>query len=152
MTTDDYKQIGFDFIFCPNSSCDKSKDCFRHVAYKRLMTAGDKSVYMTVNSNVVTGADICEYFSPNTKEIYALGIRKIFDNVLNKDVKHIKSDLKEHLGTSTFYKINSNKRLITQEEQNEIKNIISRYGYDRESIEFDSYEEHYSSIVLLYRT
>ena len=47
--------------------------------------------------------------------------------------------------------LNEKERVLTESEQKEIRDIFTDMGYDGSSIEFDSYEEQYPTLMRTYK-
>lgn len=146
MTKDEYLEFDNLFEHCPANNCNKAVNCLRNKAYNIVNNTSKKS-YVILNFGNTLPTDGCTYYVADIKERYALGASRLFDNILAKDLKKIKTNLANSLGKSTYDKIMSKRRLITANEQNLIKNILTSYGYCGDEIEFDEYKEIYPNAV-----
>ena len=102
---------------------------------------GGREQYMMVNTNVIADKQPCPFFDPNSKERFAWGISRIYDNVRVADLSEIRQNLIYTFGRTAYYRIKRKERVLTESEQKEIREIFTDMGYDGSTIEFDSYEE-----------
>ena len=150
MTQEEYNQLYTDFAHCAGTHCEKAGKCLRHTAYKML--AGNRNeTYRIVNPAVITGAQPCPLFDPDHKERYAWGISRIFDNVRVADLDSIRRNLIYTFGRTAYYRIKREERVLTESEQQEIREVFTDMGYDGSKIEFDRYEEQYPTVMRTYK-
>ncbi len=88
---------------------------------------------------------------PNSKERFAWGISRIYDNVRVADLSDIRQNLIYTFGRTAYYRIKRKERVLTESEQKEIRDIFTDMGYDGSAIEFDSYEEQYPTLMRTYK-
>ncbi|WP_455095542.1 DUF6078 family protein [Prevotella koreensis] len=106
---------------------------------------------MMLNSKVVTGAQPCPFFEPDSKERFAWGISRIYDNVRAADLRGAKWKVMSCFGADVYYKVKQQRRAITEEEQEMVRLSFTEMGYDGYAIEFDRYEEQYPALMRLVR-
>ena len=104
-----------------------------------------------VNPAMIKGAKPCPFFDPNSKERFAWGISRIYDNVRVADLSDIRQNLIYTFGRTAYYRIKRKERVLTESEQKEIRDIFTDMGYDGSAIEFDSYEEQYPTLMHTYK-
>ena len=150
MTQEEYNQLDTDFAHCAGTHCEKAGKCLRHTAYKMLAVNGNET-YTMVNSAVIKGAQPCPFFESDRKERFAWGISRIYDNVRVADLSDIRQNLIYTFGRTAYYRIKRKERVLTESEQKEIRDIFTDMGYDGSSIEFDSYEEQYPTLMRTYK-
>ena len=92
MTIEQYNQLPYDYAHCADTHCEKASQCLRHTAYTMLETGG-REQYMMVNTNVIADKKPCPFFDPNSKERFAWGISRIYDNVRVADLSDIRQNL-----------------------------------------------------------
>ena len=109
------------------------------------------AIYMMVNSKVIADKQPCPFFDPNSKERFAWGISRIYDNVRMADLSDIRQNLIYTFGRTAYYRIKRKERVLTESEQKEIRDIFTDMGYDGSAIEFDSYEEQYPTLMRTYK-
>lgn len=148
MTLEEYNRLDADFAHCTGKHCDKANECLHHTAHKMLASNTQES-YTVANPAVITGAQPCPLFMPDRKERYAWGISHIYDNVRVADLRHAKYEVMACLGSSSYYRVKQQRRTITEEEQQNIRQAFTNMGYDGQAIEFDRYEEHYPALMRL---
>ena len=146
MTQEEYNQLDSDFAHCAGTHCKKTDKCLRHTAYK-MLAKNTRENYTVVNPAVITGRQPCSLFIPDRKERYAWGISRIYDNVRAADLCGIKLSVMSYLGSSSYYRVKEQRRAITEEEQQDIRQAFTDMGYDGQAIEFDRYEEHYPALM-----
>ena len=87
MTLEEYNQLPYDYAHCAGTHCEKASQCLRRTANTMLETGG-REQYMKVNSNVIADTQPCPFFDPNSKERFAWGISRIYDNVRVADLDY----------------------------------------------------------------
>ena len=106
---------------------------------------------MMVNSKVIAGKKPCPFFDPNSKERFAWGISRIYDNVRASDLRGVKLNVMSCFGSEVYYKVKQQRRAITEEEQEMVRLSFTEMGYDGNAIEFDRYEEQYPALMRMAR-
>ncbi|GAB6959266.1 hypothetical protein JCM15754A_06010 [Prevotella aurantiaca JCM 15754] len=150
MTQEEYNQLDFDFAHCAGTHCEKAGQCLRHTAYT-MLESGGRERYMMLNSKVINGAQPCSFFEPDRKERFAWGISRIYDNVRVPDLDDIRHNLIYTFGRTAYYRIKRKERVLTESEQQEIREVFKEMGYDGSAIEFDCYEEQYPTLMRTYK-
>ena len=150
MTLEEYNQLSYDYEHCSNTHCEKAGQCLHHTAYT-MLESGERERYMMLNSKVINGAQPCSFFEPDRKERFAWGISRIYDNVRVADLSDIRQNLIYTFGRTAYYRIKRKERVLTESEQKEIRDIFTDMGYDGSTIEFDSYEEQYPTLMHTYK-
>ncbi len=150
MTLEQYNQLPYDYAHCAGTHCEKASQCLRHTAYKMLETGG-REQYMMVNTNVIADTQPCPLFDPNSKERFAWGISRIYDNVRASDLRGVKLNVMSCFGSEVYYKVKQQRRAITEEEQEMVRLSFAEMGYDGNAIEFDRYEEQYPALMRMAR-
>ncbi len=150
MTLEEYNQLNYDYPHCAGTHCKKADQCLHHTAHT-MLGANTQKQYMAVNEKVITGAQPCPLYEPDHKERFAWGISRIYDSVRVADLARIRRILISTLGQNVYYRIKQEKRIITESEQEAIRDVFTGMGYDGSAIEFDRYEEHYPVLVRIYK-
>ena len=150
MTIEQYNQLPYDYAHCAGTHCEKASQCLRHTAYTMLETGG-REQYMMVNTNVIVDKQPCPFFDPNSKERFAWGISRIYDNVRASDLRGVKLNVMSCFGSEVYYKVKQQRRAITEEEQEMVRLSFTEMGYDGNAIEFDRYEEQYPALMRMAR-
>ena len=148
MKQEEYNLLDTDFAHCSGEHCERANECLRHTAHQ-MLAKNTRESYTVVNPNVITGNRSCPLFMPDRRERYAWGISRIFDNVRAADLRGIKLSVMSCLGSSSYYRVKQQRRAITEEEQQDIRQAFTDMGYDGQAIEFDRYEEHYPALMRL---
>ena len=65
------------------------------------------------------------------------------------DLRSVKLRVMHSLGSAIYYKIKEQRRAITGEEQQNIRQIFTDMGYDGNTIVFNRYEEQYPTLMRL---
>lgn len=150
MTQEEYNQLDTDFAHCAGTHCEKTDKCLHHTAHKML--AGNRNeTYTVVNPAAIKGAQPCPFFEPDSKERFAWGISRIYDNVRVADLRCARHEVMAYFGSEVYYKVKQQRRAITEEEQEMVRLSFTEMGYDGSAIEFDRYEEQYSALMRLAR-
>lgn len=150
MTQEEYNQLDYDYTHCAGTHCKKANQCMHHIAYTMLETS-TRERYMMLNSKVIMGAQSCPFFELARKERFAWGISHIYDNVKASDLRGIRLSVMSCFGSEVYYKVKQQRRAITEEEQQDIREAFTEMGYDGNAIEFDRYEEQYPALMQLAR-
>ena len=150
MTQEEYNQLDTDFAHCAGTHCEKAGECLRHTAYKVLAGNGNET-YRVVNPAMIKDTQPCPFFESDSKERFAWGISRIYDNVRVADLSDIRQNLIYTFGRTAYYRIKRKERVLTESEQKEIRDIFTDMGYDGSAIEFDSYEEQYPTLMRTYK-
>lgn len=150
MTLEEYNRLDRDFAHCSGANCERAGECLHHTAYKMLDKNTYKS-YTATNPAVITGEQPCPLFIPDQRETYAWGISTIYDNVRTSELRHAKLEVMSCFGAATYYKVKQQRRAITKEEQQAIRQAFTDMGYNGSAIEFDRYEQCYPALMRLKR-
>lgn len=116
-----------------------------------MLAANKHETYSVVNPALITGTQPCPLFELDRKERFAWGISRIYDNVRVADMRFIRDEIMYTLGKTVYYRIKQQRRVITEDEQETIRNIFTEMGYDGNAIQFDRYEEKYPVLMRLYK-
>lgn len=146
MTQEEYNQLDANFAHCAGTYCEQADKCLRHTAHT-MLDKNTRETYTVTNSIVITGAQPCPLFMPDRKERFAWGISHIYDNVRAADLRHAKFEVMSCFGSATYYHVKQQRRAITEEEQEAIRQSFTEMGYDGAAIEFDRYEEQYPTLM-----
>ena len=150
MTIEQYNQLPYDYAHCAGTHCEKASQCLHHTAYT-MLEMGGREQYMMVNTNVIADKKPCPFFAPNSKERFAWGISRIYDNVRASDLRGVKLNVMSCFGSEVYYKVKQQRRAITEEEQEMVRLSFTEMGYDGNAIEFDRYEEQYPALMRMAR-
>ena len=150
MSQEEYNQLDIYYAHCAGTHCEKASQCLRYTDYT-MLEIGGREQYMIVNSKVIADKKPCPLFDSNRKERFAWGISRIYDNVWVADLSDIRQNLIYTFGRTAYYRIKRMERVLTESEQKEIRDIFTDMGYDGSSIEFDSYEEQYPTLMRTYK-
>ena len=105
MTIEQYNQLPYDYAHCAGTHCEKASQCLHHTAYTMLETGG-REQYMMVNTNVIADKQPCPFFDLNSKERFAWGISRIYDNVRVADLSDIRQNLIYTFGRTAIIELN----------------------------------------------
>lgn len=148
MTAEDYHLLDADFLHCHYEACSLSATCARYAA-STLLRERRQDRYEVVNHYAIAQLSTCPYFLADEKLRYAWGISRIFDELKHSDVQTAKYRVVTYLGQATYYHVKRHLRVLTPENQSQIRDIITSLGYDGSRIEFDRYEEAYPYLMKL---
>ena len=149
MTQEEYNQLDYNYIHCAGTNCPKANSCLRHTAYTMLRTNTNEH-YTLANPQVITGKQPCPIYEADRKERFAWGISRIYDNVRVADMDSIRNELIYTFGRMVYYRMKQGKRVITESEQQTIRDVFNDMGYNGAAIEFDRYKEQYPRLIKLY--
>lgn len=148
MTSEEYQRLDVRFAHCSGANCKKAQECLHHTTHKMLVE-NQRESYAVVNPTVIMGEQPCPLFERDHRECYAWGISGIYDNVRMADLRSVKLRVMHSLGSAIYYKIKEQRRAITGEEQQNIRQIFTDMGYDGNTIVFNRYEEQYPTLMRL---
>ena len=124
------------YALCFNNSCPLSQQCLRHLAGQHVpaqLTRG-AAIYPNALAN-----GQCPYFKQIRIVRAARGFGDIFANVRRNDYAAMRSQLSKCLGTGgTYYRYRSGEHLIMPEQQEAIRQIFRKFGYD-DDVKFNDY-------------
>ena len=86
---------------------------------------------MMVNTNVIADKQPCPFFDPNSKERFAWGISRIYDNVRVADLSDIRQNLIYTFGHTAYYLIKRKERVLTESKPKGDKRHLHRQGLRR---------------------
>ena len=150
MTKEEYNQLDIHFAHCASNQCKKANKCLRNIAHSMLVH-NRHDFYSVINPSVIKGDQPCPHFISDHRETFAWGISHIYDKVQVTDLDNIRKNIIYNFGKSIYYRIKQQKRAITEDEQQTIRNEFTEMGYDVNAIEFDRYEEKYPILMQLYK-
>ena len=136
MTQEEYNQLDYNYIHCAGTNCPKANSCLHHTAYTMLHTNTNEH-YTLANPQVITGKQPCPIYEEDRKERFAWGISRIYDNVRVADMDSIRNELIYTFGRMVYYRMKQGKRVITESEQQTIRDVFNDMGYNGDAIEFD---------------
>ena len=77
------------------------------------------------------------------------GAFRVGHNVRAADLRLVRDNVMSYFGTGVYYKMKQQRRVITEREQQLIRQSFTEMGYDGSSISFDRYEEQYPALMPL---
>ncbi len=137
----DYSTVPANFMHCINKQCMRSNECVRYKVMDYANSAQVRVIILNPNHITADGED-CNFFFPDCKKRYALGITNLLDNIPNSKTPDIKRRLYGYFTRTTYYRIRNKERLITPTEQNFIRQLFLDKGIGEEPV-FDEYVEKY---------
>ena len=136
----DFSQITYYWSLCYIAECSRKEECMR---YQVQLLAPQEMTHHSCVLPTVMQKDECPHFHPIQKVRAAVGFRKIFAEVKEKDHAPMRYELAQYLGRGgSFYRYRNGERLLMPNQQEWIKNLFRRYGYTEE-VCFDGYKEVY---------
>ena len=137
----DFSIVPHQYSMCLNSKCPKASTCLRQLAEQ---SATEDLQYWSIISpkHLATLKGACPYYRPDTKMRYAKGFVGILENLPHKQMQAIVPYLMVALGRRTYYRVRKGERLLSESEQQMIRNIFKRHGINV-ALEFDAYIEDY---------
>lgn len=124
------------FPVCINKECPRCGECLRYRC-AQVLSPENETVFCVSPSQ--WESDGCRHFVDGQPIRMARGFTKLFDQVLTKHAASLRLDLTALLhGVRIYYEYKRGKRLLTPDEQAEIRRIVRHYGYEWE-VSFDGY-------------
>lgn len=135
-----YQDLPLSYKFCFNRECPLREDCTHHLA--GLVIPPDRQWGTAIFPNALNDAK-CDFYNPAVKEKLAYGFRRLFMDVKSKDIALLRQKVQEYLGGKTsYYRFNKGVYKLTEEQQQAILDIFTRFGYT-ENLSFDECKECY---------
>ena len=134
------QEIPRDWAICPNEKCPRSGECLRHQAYR--VTDGKTTEWYCVLPQALQGDGSCAHYKPVERVTIAWGFVGINEMLRSRDARHdVRLQLTDYFGSrGSYYRARDGVRALSPEEQQYIRDLVARYGYDK-GVEFDRYEE-----------
>lgn len=130
-----FESVPKNYIVCFAAECPLREQCMRYQA-GLVLPAGMEKGYSIFPTACRNGQ--CRHFAQVREVQAARGFTTIFDRVRRNDFQPMTSELMGYLGTGgTYYRYRNGERLLMPEQQEWIRQLFSRYGYDEE-VTFDS--------------
>ena len=132
----DFGRVPEGFALCFSTECPLREECMRHLAGRHApdtLTRG-----LSVFPNAYRHGQCCHY-RPIRPIKAARGFGDILANVRRSDYSTMRAELVKYLGTGgTFYRYRNGERLLTPEQQEWMRQLLRRYGYE-DDVQFNSY-------------
>ena len=142
----DFSQIPEWWPLCPNTQCPKAASCLRHQAWLQAPQHVTTWPCVLPNAwkNVQADAVPCDFFQSAEQVLMARGFQGICSQLQGHDIpQQFRETLTEYFGNAgNYYRYRSGKYLLSPEQQQYIRDLLHRLGYD--GLDFDEYVEHYS--------
>ena len=137
----EFKEIPEWWALCPGYECPKKGECLRHQAF--LQSPKELKHWKCLLPQVLVDGD-CQSYQKAEKVLMARGFHGIMNKIKSRDARHdIRIALTNRYGSKgSYYRYKDGERILSPEEQQEIVNILHRYGIEGD-IAFDNYEETY---------
>ncbi|WP_288205634.1 DUF6078 family protein [uncultured Parabacteroides sp.] len=136
-----YESVPHNFAYCLNNQCKNSAKCLRYLTSKQL--SPERQVFSIVNpACTMPDEGNCPFFKADQKVRYAKGITHLLDELPHNKAIAIKRQIYAYLKKGTFYRIRNKERLISPDEQNEIRRIFLRHSIYTDP-NYDEFVEQY---------
>ena len=125
--------------YCPSTSCALRDECLHAIAY----AAKDESLHLgdCVFPDARQTDGTCPFYAPFRVVRMAWGFGKLFTEVKAKDAPVLRRKMREYLGShAQYYRYKLGQLRLLPEQQEYIKGIFARYGYDGVDFEHFSLE------------
>ena len=116
-----------------------------------MLGTSTRELYMMMNEKMITGKQSYSFFDSDSKERFAWGISRIYDNIRVADLDSIHRNIIYLFGCTAYYRIKRKERVLIENEQQEVREVFTDAGYDGSKIEFDRYEEQYPTLIRTYK-
>ena len=136
----DFKQVPYNWPLCYLSECGRKEECLRY----QVTSCVPQQVtnYPCVLPTALEQGQ-CRYFHAIQKVRAAAGFRRIISELKEKDLYSIRREMTAYIGSqAAYYRYKRGERLLTPKQQEWIKKMLCRYGYDGE-VRFDGYQDIY---------
>jgi hypothetical protein len=138
--TFDFRQVPEWWALCFLAECPRIGECLR---YQVGQVAPEKMTKGCCVMPSVLKQAKCPHFHPIVTVRAAVGFTHIFDEVKERHHADMRAKIAEYLGGGgTYYRYRNGTKLLMPEQQQWIRNLFKRYGY-QEDIEFDNYRTVY---------
>ena len=137
----DHNLVPHHYWLCYVERCPQKDNCMRHKACS-VMT-DTLTHHPCVLPTAIADGRACPYFKPVRVMRGAWGFNTIFKEVKQKDCARLRDMIKAYLGGhGTYYRYHRGERLLTEEQQQYIKDVFVSNGYTM-GLEFDGYRMSY---------
>lgn len=137
----DYSSVPYGFAHCFKKKCKHSARCLHYLAALHA-TPACKYIHTLNPTYVASIGDDCPHLKIYQKQKFALGITNLYDHMLHSEAVVIKQQLIKYFNRSTYYRLWRKERLITPNEQKDVRQIFLSRGITNEPL-YDEYIEQY---------
>lgn len=133
----EFKDVPAGYQICFNAECPMREACLRWKAGQKV--TAEKKWGPAIYPTALEADGTCQYFHKMEPKRMAWGFDQLFYNVLARDDKSLRTDLKKYLGGKTpYYRYHRGDKLLTPEQQAWIIRRFESAGYTKD-LEFDGY-------------
>lgn len=136
---EDSLEVPVHYTLCLNNQCPKADTCLRQIVERKLT---DDVQYMAIVNpkHLATLKGDCPFYRSNAKVLYAKGMKRMLDNLSQKQMRSVVPRLIRLFSKRTYYRIRNGERLLAPSEQRKVLDIMKACGAT-ETQKFDAYEE-----------
>lgn len=138
----DYNEFPGRFAHCLNDKCVRGGQCLRR--QMALAVPKERDCFMVVNPAQIgpISGENCTHFLLDQPQQYAKGIKRLYDKVPHKEAQTLKRQIMGYLGRTAYYRCYRGERLISPQEQEQIRQLFLQQNINEEP-QFDTYIEYY---------
>ena len=136
----DFEQISPGWKFCFNSNCPMKEECLR---YQTATELPEDRVWGSAVFPTALKEGRCKFFRKNEKVTLATGFVVENNPRMNQIFLAMRRQMTRYLGgNGTYYLYRNGKKWLSPSQQEAIRNLFSKAGYNEEVV-FGEYQETY---------
>lgn len=129
--------VNYSWMYCFNADCPRTAECIRFISVKF------KPDDVTAGNAVFPDANLhgpCTHFKRVRQFKAAWGLTHLYDQVRHSDVHTLKFAVMDIVGNrTTYYRVHRGERHLTPEQQEQVKQLFAKYGYEEPT--YDHYAQ-----------
>ena len=129
--------LDYHWMYCFNAECPRAAECIRFISAKF------KPDDVTAGNAVFPDANLhgpCTHFKRVRQFKAAWGLTHLYDQVRHSDVHTLKFAVMDIVGNrTTYYRVHRGERHLTPEQQEQVKQLFAKYGYEEPT--YDHYAQ-----------
>lgn len=138
----DYREVPHGFAHCFRGECPKSPNCLRHTAATHS-SEGEPYLSIVNPAHLPTDTSNCSFYRKDEKIRVAWGVKRLFDNMTQRQACDIRQTLVAHFEKNEYYRVYRKEHYLTPQEQAYILRVFQRHGIQEEPA-----YEYYSEVYL----
>lgn len=136
-----FSKMPVNWAVCMQTECSLHEDCLRYRTLESICARYTRQSCVLPSARDDKG---WRYHVPFVKVPVAWGMHTTLSGVRDEDAARMRPLIKAHFGShSTYYRYYNGRYSISPKQQQAIRRIFKRFGYNPDSVRFDRVEEDY---------
>ena len=136
-----FSKMPTNWAVCAQADCPLHEDCLRFQTFE-IVNAHHTQQRCVLPS--ARGKKGCRYHIPFAKVPVAWGMRNLLSGVKESDAEQMRAGIKACFSShSTYYRYYNARYPISPAQQQAIRRIFKRFGYNPDTVRFDRIEQDY---------